>query len=678
MTTNIILSRLNLVPEIDENTPIVVLEEISICHRVPFVVSKHITVFLNDVRNKPIGTISNPIVNSDWTTIARYVNPNEHWSIQNLNTAYEFLSGWEGQRQLLPPRSFTFGAQIDTDPCRLNACLLYAMCKTNNIQTTRNTTMYQMATVCQMITRNISFTRSRIVNCINHMTIPNLIQTYLFIAPLVTQIIEPIGNVVEASPTFEGLEECFDQYDDKSAMRLQIHPRTYTDAIVLAALNFGVDISGAKNPIREYSILHQSPSHYIPEDPELLELVRMNPHQMDLSENFNPHLPSELYDNDALHNMVLREGFTEREIREESAHTLLQMALVSKTFYHGRQPGIRNEESPFLLEDIDELDNDLVVCYGIKGHDRSESILVAFRYSELGELFQGQRNFVNPLAQDEVFSDLAIIKLKNLCKRTRGSDTEDVVRERLMVHNAIINTELFTNASQAKAREFVVRYEQSDTTTQEQVRDAIYKLFLLSMYMRGWLGEGPYPIESAPVDDQFLTNHNVTQALIAFEQACLDLDGPPPLPPTPPYSPPLPPPSPPYDIGPSGENELAQAQLEIPEINLDDSDFDPDEIVIPSSPVESEFIEEIPGLGTMIMDLPLLKYTANEFHAINNPIRGRTIAERVAIVRAGDDHRNYDSCIRLSSNLFAVTSYRYMQILKMDPPFHIDRLRDIS
>ena len=278
---------------------------------------------------------------------------------------------------------------------------------------------------------------------------------------------------------------------------------------------------------------------------------------------------------------------------------------MSDTFYHGRQRNITNTQTPFLYEEINELDNDLIVCFGVQGDNGK---MTAFRYMELGFLFKERRNFTNPLADNEIYPQISIAKLKNLCKLVRSGDDQDIIDERQRVYEAIANTELFTDASQTKARELYEMFEQSDDEAREKITSTVEKLFHLSMYMRGWSGEGEYPISHAPVDNQALVDLNVTNAVIESEQACSDLG----------------------------------------------------------------------NIGQIIMDLPLLKYYGGEFFPNGVVENGRTITERLAIVKMGEDHDNYNSCIRISSNLFAMTAYRYMEILGMQRPFQPDRLRDIS
>ncbi|KKL83837.1 hypothetical protein LCGC14_1970730, partial [marine sediment metagenome] len=520
-----------------------------------------------------------------------------------LQTAYNYLLSWSNNSNPVPPANFTFGQQIAADPNRLNACVLYAICRANGIQTQREQTIYQLATLCQMLVSEENYARTILYNAISHIPRNGLLQLYTAASAMTEDIPEPIDDVIRDTSTYDTLEGAIVTFTNKQSLRMRVHPRNYPDAVVLAALNFNIDISSAWDPIREYTLLYSNPGAYSPMDPNMRELVSNNPHIINLKEFFNPMLPPELYDEDMLNAMARIEGYTNDDLRRDSAYTLLQTAYMSYTFYHGWQLGINNIRTPFLYEDLDELDNDLIICFGIQ---ESET-MTAFRYIELGELFKEHRNFINPLVEDDTFPHIAIVKLKNLCKMVRSTDTAEILEERNAVHDSIVTTELFTDATQEKARALFEMHEQADEIVQAAIEDAILKLFQMSMYMRGWLGEGPYPIEIAPVNDQVLVALYVTQSLNAFESACANLE----------------------------------------------------------------------EMGELILGLPILQYKAGTFHPTNQD-RGQTIKERIDIVKAGDTHTGYESCIRLSSNLLAVASYRYMQILGMQVPFQVETLREIS
>ena len=81
--------------------------------------------------------------------------------------------------------------------------------------------------------------------------------------------------------------------------------------------------------------------------------------------------------------------------------------------------------------------------------------------------------------------------------------------------------------------------------------------------------------------------------------------------------------------------------------------------------------------GAAILDLPLLKYQG-KFNPSRSAASGYTIRERIDIVRQGNDTGNVASCIRLTSNVFAATAYRYIVLIGEEAPFPIKDLRRIS
>lgn len=79
--------------------------------------------------------------------------------------------------------------------------------------------------------------------------------------------------------------------------------------------------------------------------------------------------------------------------------------------------------------------------------------------------------------------------------------------------------------------------------------------------------------------------------------------------------------------------------------------------------------------GKLVKSLPLYRYRNRTFEASVLHGEGLTIEGRINIVKEG---KEVNSCIRLSSNWFAVTAYFYMNLLKMDPGFNVNDMADIS
>lgn len=86
----------------------------------------------------------------------------------------------------------------------------------------------------------------------------------------------------------------------------------------------------------------------------------------------------------------------------------------------------------------------------------------------------------------------------------------------------------------------------------------------------------------------------------------------------------------------------------------------------------------------VLSELPLLKYTLNEksgeysFIVSPDPEDGKSITERLKIVKGGDKYKNMKSCIRVSSNIILSSVYFYICSLGMYEPFRISDLDYIS
>jgi hypothetical protein len=79
--------------------------------------------------------------------------------------------------------------------------------------------------------------------------------------------------------------------------------------------------------------------------------------------------------------------------------------------------------------------------------------------------------------------------------------------------------------------------------------------------------------------------------------------------------------------------------------------------------------------GQNILQLPLVLFQDGEYKVSRDEGKGRTIAERLAIVKAGT---TTEACIRLSSNWLLSSAYRYLQAIGFQPNFRLEEMRLIS
>ncbi len=610
-----LLSRLNVTGDLDDpNIPLVVLNEIAKCHGIPpiNINSETVQQFHERVVNNPIGRINYPpSTPEDYPKLVRYINPDEEWSERGLLKAFTHLQNWCLSNPFpMAPSNFTYGMQTQSDPNRLNACVMYRICKYHSVVLHQSHTYYHMACLVQAVQQTGDYIRSALYTQMVYIDRPELLEMYSygFTAINDTFITNPESGSPNTLNNYDALASAYKTINDTATLQLRISPVSYAEAITLSAINFCVDISWADDCIKEYNRLKENPDDWVPTDPKLLEIYNTNIHLLDLEITFNPLLPAELYTEKTLQQMALIEGYTIDQLRQESSYSLMQTASISHTFYYGLQDGIMNTETAIYKYKVSEIPKTNVVCYGFKGLMVGMAMFTALRMDELAGLFKTAKNFNNPLFEGDTFSELAIKKLKTICKDFYIDESKESIAEKGELYDAIIIAELFTNSANSKARELREIYDQADEAKKEGIKGAINNLFVFAMYMRGWLGEGEYPIENASVDNQCQVDILVTKGIADFTASC----------------------------------------------------------------------ESLAETGNVIMNMPLLAFRSTEFHTVTLNRMPETIGSRLEVVVAGEQYENYASCIRLSSNLFGATAYRYMEVLGIPRPFSIESLRSIS
>lgn len=91
-----------------------------------------------------------------------------------------------------------------------------------------------------------------------------------------------------------------------------------------------------------------------------------------------------------------------------------------------------------------------------------------------------------------------------------------------------------------------------------------------------------------------------------------------------------------------------------------------------------KMIESLGKIGTLMDNLPLVKYKDGEYQTSSSIKDGFTIGERIRIIKNGYKNKSVHSCIRMSSNWICSCAHKYIQALGFPPPFDIFKLRYIS
>lgn len=87
---------------------------------------------------------------------------------------------------------------------------------------------------------------------------------------------------------------------------------------------------------------------------------------------------------------------------------------------------------------------------------------------------------------------------------------------------------------------------------------------------------------------------------------------------------------------------------------------------------------ELEDIGHMIITMPIVKYRDGKYYPSSSDRDGFTIGQRLEIVKDGRKSTNMASCIRMSSNWFASSAYKYLTLIGYKPNFDIQNLRYIS
>ncbi|GAG89709.1 unnamed protein product, partial [marine sediment metagenome] len=269
---------------------------------------------------------------------------------------------------------------------------------------------------------------------------------------------------------------------------------------------------------------------------------------------------------------------------------------------------IQSRVSNTMLDEIEDLNYDNVILYGVRGYPTR-----AYTYSELSDTFKMLKRFQMPDGENRSYSDMSINKLYIICnKDQKSTESEEIFQERLELADEIDRVKLYLRTNQVQVRQFVERYEQFDINQKNITQNFITVLMECAMYMRGWSGEGPYPLSSVET--------NVA-----------------------------------YDEQPNIELRVTQSIQELDRMLEQLNDID-----------------ENGDFGDLVKELPLIfyHYRSNELLPSTSEEEGLTIYERINIVKGGENG-SIQSCIRMSSNRFSASAYYYMRFLSMPLPFNI-------
>lgn len=687
-SNTIVLDRREITGPLTKNTPRCVVFQVAGCLRFEISDSKadsYVDRLISTLKGvKPINVLREKFTTNMAPYIARFVNgnPKIEWEYRSLNKAYtHLLKYYRTTDPEIPEGDFKVGDPTPEEPESYDACILYRICSHLRVRMDRDTTVEQMANVIRVHHQETSQIREHMISMISSLSRNKLLSlqsapefTLLPSPPIKSSVNMPLPTGGERSrrvvefPNIEPgsvpttvLNTTYGKLMNMEHVISRIEPVSHQEAIILAAVIYGVNLTDCSNPHTEYLELKKvaminGRRNYIPVADKLFQKRYLaNPTYYDVRRQWVASIPS-IYTEDHINSFARSEGWNGDDESEPAEY--LAMSRVVATFHLGIHPKIFTPEKTEMkdddlrttisLENPIDYGSDRIISYGIDVGGEFQ----IFTVDDLTSFFSSYKKFANPSKPDEMLSDQSIEKLKNICrefvpsiddealpmpednrgwrynnhnirsnedkKHSRIDVDESVIEEYRALYDIICKVERLSIPIGKDAQRLREMYSEN----KEDIGTYCRLFMEIGLYMRGWKidktnGESAdkYPLESADtlVTEQGMIMLNTSKAITDFEKHLQ-----------------------------SQNSELAHALLALPLMRRYFSGST-------NAPV---------------------------FSANTDPEQGLTIMDRLAIVK--DDTNGY-ACIRMTSNHFLTSAFFYMVIvLQQDEPFDLNAVSDIA
>lgn len=501
--------------ELSERTPNIVILELISAFRIKIEKDfksdpSYLRAVVRTIRSADSYKIKYPFNEADRAKIADYLSiPKtelKHWNNELLR---KILSYWEmmiSKIDYLPDIISTrIGYPTIKYPYSINACFLYRFCFLRKVEIPFNIEIKNLGLIVSMF----SGSRAEILSYIqSQFTMTNNKHRLL---SMLANIELKENNSIDILTSEDDQDFTHEILIIKYKKMVKIRgvefrqPRNNLEAIVLAAINLKANLIFIDDPISEYKNLNQH-LQKSPEDIYFLKYTALDRkvrlgYSLSLI-NFDSRLPEIFYPEQFLRSMSDYNG--RGLFSEHNPYEYMQILSITETFYHCWHPNISNKETPFLYDEIKSINFDNLICYGVPS-----SNLIGITLDELISIFRINKSFRNDIIPDKNqrnFTEENINRLKRLLRRSpilNNQKSIDCLEE-------INRIEILNQDSSNKLRELLNIYPNNKIII-DQILDLYFDL---GLYMRSWNGDrSSYPIEEAPVENQNLTDINVTNQI---------------------------------------------------------------------------------------------------------------------------------------------------------------------
>jgi hypothetical protein len=463
--------------------------------------------------------------------LMQIINPTEsNWETENLRKCFSFLifvSEWIQNKLPIEDEEYILskecGLQSNQNIYSLNACVLYAICQLKQINVGLESTTEEMKTMIDIFyspSKTIigdEFSRSGSFRFSLEEELSPIQKFHEDAEEAEINItVTPVSEESE-SAVAEGPYQIYDEIENLQSISLLMTDMNYclkymepvnsNQAIVLGSLLFQKDFSKYNHPLREFRRFKSDIPTFASEELIMTEAKKRNPYYDDLNLYFNPYLSKNAYSSEFLEHHIGLFSYSTSEYFGSIHFNILQELHLQENFHLGYHPNIINSETPVYIEQISNLKNEMIVCFGVK-----EEVLHATTWEELRDIFTNCHMFMNPFEKQRLFTKDQIERLNRLGKwivqsyKSRNnyfylfSDyAEETIESIESCLDVIDKITLISQSEFYFMNQLVSDYLQRSKQEKQLIEEGIEKLFELTMYMRGWNGETKnYPIASAP------------------------------------------------------------------------------------------------------------------------------------------------------------------------------------
>jgi hypothetical protein len=463
-------------------------------------------VFAKIAKFKP-PLLSNIEDKIDMEKAVHFVNPLSDWDLESIKKATHFLHKFYDLYQSENKNIFPFyqpGLQTPNILYVLNACVLYAYCRLQNI--------------LLPIDINYEGLKEKVLNC--------------FPSPIKIKSVEIYSEDDESDEdgykfdffkNYDEVRVVGELFQDIGYLQNNFYPITDPQSIVAGAVVYLTDLSVFSKPLDEFKQIRKGLNF---KNKTWNKYQSKNGNLLDLNLYFNPFFPETFYLKETLDHHMNLFSYSSQDFIGLTQYEILQELFIKDNFHIGWHPNIISYESPIFLDEIEEIKSEEILSYG-SIHEKS---LLFTTWRELNDLFHKMNSFVNPFEINSILDNNKIqrlIKLGEFILHPQYDykylfdhfQTQTKIEIKKCLET--IKELLFQQKVQADGfLGYRDAYNKSSNEEQLLFQKSLDHLFLVCMYMRGWSGkkEHDYPIERVPFSDNNLTEKNTIESIFELDE----------------------------------------------------------------------------------------------------------------------------------------------------------------